>query len=80
MMEKTTEGSVGRHKEFILSHEETPWMFWELRTLVWKAVILPPTLKSLQRRWTQGLKKKRQSYTMGLSGTLLITIIWVQQR
>lgn len=25
-------------------------------------------------------KKKHQSYTMGLSGTLLITIIWVQQR
>jgi len=57
MMEKMTEGSVGRDKQLIQFHEETPWMFWKQRTLLWSAVILPPTLKSLQQRWTQGLKK-----------------------
>lgn len=74
MKEKITEGSVD--KELILLLEETHCMFWvrkraiskltvcmiweKQRTLTQRAVILLSTTKSLQQRWTQGVKKKKK--------------------
>lgn len=85
MMEKMTVGSVGRDKELILFHEETPCMFWEqTENFTLKSCHSPSNTEVTSTEMDPGIKKKKRhqdkAYTMGLSGTLLMTIICVQQR
>lgn len=79
MMKKMTGGSVGRDKELAV-----PWID-SLQVLGTNRGLYLEELSFFCQhwRWTQGLRGKKgqdKAYTMGMSGTLLMTIIWVKQR